>query len=313
MTTRNAQRPARKAVFLVGCDESAGEAIAACFADQAVSLLSFPDAEHAFDALDSSFPHLIVSEMELPGMDGSEFCGRIRGGEDTIDVPFVIYTSEARQQQHLRALKAGADDYIPKTSEAEEVSLRIHRLIERVESLRRLSIIDSLTMLANRRYFDRRLVEECEKFRRYNRPLSLLLFDVDEFKFINDTYGHIAGDKALKSIADVLLNGLRTGDVVCRYGGDEFAVLMPETSLEGAWHASERLRLNVERLRIHAAPQDNTVRAAANIKLSISGGVSTFIDESQRDSMNLLNFADQALLNSKAKGGNTITKYEAAG
>jgi len=222
--------------------------------------------------------------MELPGMDGSEFCGRIRGGEDTIDVPFVIYTSEARQQQHLRALKAGADDYIPKESEAEEVSLRIHRLIERVESLRRLSIIDSLTMLANRRYFDRRLVEECEKFRRYNRPLSLLLFDVDEFKFINDTYGHIAGDKALKSIADVLLNGLRTGDVVCRYGGDEFAVLMPETSLEGAWHASERLRLNVERLRIHAAPQDNTVRAAANIKLSISGGVSTFIDESQRDS-----------------------------
>lgn len=172
------------------------------------------------------------------------------------------------------------------------------RLRQQNGMLRELAVIDELTGLHNRRYLDQRLAYEIERFERYHHPLAVALLDVDFFKRVNDTHGHGAGDEVLKQLAHVATEQVRRVDMVGRYGGEEFAVVMPDTDREGAERALERLRDAVA-----ATPFDT---AAGKLQITISAGVACLAGQWRGDKESVLRAADRALYQAKAQGRNRV-------
>jgi len=165
--------------------------------------------------------------------------------------------------------------------------------------LEALAHIDPLTQLLNRRALTAKLVTELERVRRYNAPLSILMIDVDHFKLVNDTHGHLAGDQVLEEIALLLQRAARSVDTVARYGGEEFVIVLPETGEQGAIAFAERLRAKVES---NVFP----VGKGQEIHLTISTGVSIFAGHNARTAEHLLDSADQALYRAKQDGRNVV-------
>jgi len=170
------------------------------------------------------------------------------------------------------------------------------------QELRRISITDALTGLLNRRYFQERLAEEVDRSTRHGKPLSLMMIDVDYFKEFNDRHGHPAGDKVLVTLARCLREGVRTIDVVSRFGGEEFAVILPETDKAATLEIGERLRREVESLYF---PGEETLPGG---RLTVSLGVATFTEDA-RDLKGLVQKSDRALYQAKAQGRNCIVPY----
>ncbi len=173
--------------------------------------------------------------------------------------------------------------------------IRLYSLVQE------LAITDGLTDIFVRRYFLKRLREEIGRAAHFATSLSFLMLDIDYFKRCNDKFGHLVGDVALRRIADILKDNLRDIDIISRYGGEEFAILLPETTKEGAFVVGERLREAVEKADINAYDE--------NIKLTISMGISTFPDDTSELSQ-LIDRADQMLYKSKEAGRNRVMVYE---
>jgi len=165
------------------------------------------------------------------------------------------------------------------------------------EDLRHLAITDQLTALFNHSFFYIRLEEEFERAVRYDSPLSLILMDIDDFKRINDTYGHRIGDMVLRETSSVIKNSVRKIDVVARYGGEEIAVLLPQTSLSGAIGEAERIRLNIENIKYQEGFDD---------VITVSLGVATYSFENTKRPEDLVNLADKALYEAKDAGKNCV-------
>jgi diguanylate cyclase (GGDEF)-like protein len=175
------------------------------------------------------------------------------------------------------------------------------------ETLRLLAITDSLTDLYNRRYFYELAEIEISKSIRYSRPLSVMMFDLDFFKHINDTFGHTTGDMVLKTVAEITKELLRKSDIIARYGGEEFVVLLPETSAPEASAISERMRKQIENTTIEAGNRQITV--------TVSFGVSDFLRKTNSETQEIIlsefiSSADQALYASKNTGRNKVTVYK---
>ncbi|HEX8597619.1 MAG TPA: GGDEF domain-containing response regulator [Chloroflexia bacterium] len=222
--------------------------------------------------------------------------------------PVIILTGQKDRAVDLEVMKAGATDYLVKGGTDSILLERTVRYASeharRLEVLRDLAIRDELTGLYNRRQMDRLLEEEVTRCLRYNHPLSLIILDIDNFKSINDTYGHLAGDQVLRSVARMFADKLRASDSIARYGGDELAVILPETSESGTLLVAERMRLAV------AAHDFTSVltpaqRAAQFPKLcpTISMGVAC-ASEAAYTAVGLFAAADQALYRAKRSGRN---------
>lgn len=175
------------------------------------------------------------------------------------------------------------------------LALAMERLRATTAEITRLASIDALTGLFNRRHFDARLEAELQRARRRGEPLTLLMLDIDNFKTINDVHGHVVGDRLLRCVADRLRRGVRIFDVCARYGGDEFAILMPSTPIETALLVAERIRVSV---RAHCAHAGSTV--------TVSTGIAHVAGEYH----DLVSIADQALLEAKAMGKNAVRVKE---
>lgn len=180
---------------------------------------------------------------------------------------------------------------------AEELARKLKMVNEK---LRKLSIIDGLTGLYNHRYFQERLREEFERTRRYRHSLSLIMLDIDYFKKVNDTYGHLFGDFVLKELARIIKESLRKTDIAARYGGEEFALILPETEIQGASALGERLRSRVEK---HSFQMKGI---SLHITISL-GAASIFPAESSKTPRDLIETADKALYYSKTHGRNRLT------
>jgi diguanylate cyclase (GGDEF)-like protein len=188
---------------------------------------------------------------------------------------------------------------------AEEHLAEMEAMNRRLEEI---SVRDALTGLYNRRYFGDRLGHEFERSSRHGRPVALLMFDIDHFKRINDTYGHQTGDDVLRAVAQTLINQTRTIDVICRYGGEEFAALLPETPFDGALLLAERLREHVALMELKARAHDHGNGPATDrpVRCTISVGLAMLDRETMKTPDSLVAAADEALYVAKNGGRNRV-------
>jgi two-component system cell cycle response regulator len=207
-------------------------------------------------------PDLVILDVMMPVLDGLQACRLLKEDPLTRHIPVIFLSALDDMDTKISGLALGANDYISKPFRVEEllarvaVAIRLKRerdllrrsadeLRRRAEAASEMSMTDALTGLLNRYGLQRALPRELSEARRYARPLSCLLLDIDFFKTVNDTHGHAAGDTALMQAARVLSESVRGSDVVCRYGGEEFLVLTPETNAAGASALAEKIRLAV--------------------------------------------------------------------
>ena len=255
-------------------------------------------------------PRLAVVDWMMPGMDGLEVCRRIR--QRTTPYAYVILlTARDRQEDVLTGLDAGADDFLTKPFDAVELRARLRsgeRVLElqealfaAVEALRDQATRDALTGLLNRGLVLDGLARELHRAEREERPLSVVVSDIDHFKLVNDTHGHLAGDAALRQTADRMRSVLRGYDLIGRYGGEEFLVVLPGCAIDCAEQVAERIREAVA-----GEPVD-----AAGAKVSVTMSLGVACAEPGTDVYSLIKAADDALYRAKDNGRNRVEKATA--
>lgn len=263
-------------------------------------------------------PDLILLDIMMPGMDGYAVCRELKADPLTGQIPIIFITAMTHIEDEMKGLELGAIDYITKPFSPPIVKARVknhlelkrHRdLLEKVTieldqknlALNLLAREDALTGLANRRYFDEVLATEITRAQRSRQLLSLILCDVDFFKSYNDHYGHVAGDKCLQAIGQVLLRTFkRSSDLPARYGGEEFAVVFPDTPPGNAGLLAEKLRQGI---MAEAIP--HAFSAAAKV-VTLSFGVVEAQPNRERNAEWYIKEADKALYRAKESGRNQI-------
>ena len=263
------------------------------------------DAAEALERANEFHPDLILLDIIMPGMDGYETLTALKKSEKTVDIPVIFITGLSSSEDEMKGLDLGAEDYIAKPFSDAIVKLRVRNQIKMVNQMRaieKLSMIDQLTDIPNRRNFNQKIDMEWRRAVRNQTPISILMIDVDKFKVFNDTYGHQQGDAVLRTVAQTLKHNLkRPADFAARWGGEEFAVLLPVTDIGGALSIGEEMRLSVESTLVPYLDNEYT-----NVTVSI--GVNSQIP-SQTDSMDgFILKADQALYTAKETGRNRVCK-----
>ena len=222
-----------------------------------------PDGNRALELASSLLPDLVLLDVMMPGLNGFQVAEKLQEQQSTRDIPLIFVTAKSELSDLVHGLEF-AVDYISKPFAVPELVARVRaalrmkklqtQLQESNEELSRLALTDGLTGLLNRRGFDSQLEDEIWRARRFGHGLGLLVFDLDRFKTVNDTWGHPQGDIVLRAFADELMNSSRRVDKVARFGGEEFALLLPATDAEGVEFVGEKVREATERMEIECPP-----------------------------------------------------------
>ncbi|MCB9496031.1 MAG: diguanylate cyclase [Fibrobacteria bacterium] len=266
-------------------------------------------------------PDLVLLDVEMPEMDGFELCSALKGEPNLGTVPVIFLTCHDAAQQEATGLALGAVDFISKPPNPPLVTARVRthlRLKHVQDDLRQEAATDPLTGLPNRRHFDERLRHEWLRALRAGSPISLLMVDIDHFKEFNDHYGHQAGDRCLRQVAEGLREAVkRSCDQVIRFGGEEFAIILPDTDGSGARKVASNVVKAIRALKLpHGTSEVDTF-------VTVSCGAATWDEKSaqwdesgsQRRDRNhrlsfsasdLLSASDQALYRAKALGRNRL-------
>jgi diguanylate cyclase (GGDEF)-like protein len=269
-------------------------------------VLTAEDGQQAVELTKLHMPDLILLDVMMPIMDGLQACRVIKSDIQTRDISIIFLSARDETEVKVNGLALGANDYISKPFKAEElmarvsVALRLKRERDQLrvtaEEAHERSMTDPLTGLYNRYGLQRALSREKAEARRYDRPLSCLMIDLDKFKAVNDTYGHPIGDLTIKQVSMILTEALRRSDIVFRYGGEEFLVLLPETDLSGALSLGEKIR-TMALDRIFGSQERHF-----HLTLSV-GAAELHADESGND---MIARADMALYHAKETGRNRV-------
>ena len=252
---------------------------------------------------------LILLDIMMPEMDGYEVCTKLKSNVNTKDIPVVFITAKTDEESIERAYSVGGSDYVTKPFRPKELLARVNRELQLrgyQEELKFLASIDPMTKLYNRRYFNEVATNIIKGKKDKIFELSLIILDIDKFKNINDTYGHTIGDEVIIFIADILRKNQRKRDVICRYGGEEFVVLLPDTSLENAVLVAEKIRKCIAESMIRVAGEES-------FNVTVSIGVSNIDTLYEPNIEAALNRADQALYEAKNSGRNRVCKRAAKG
>ena len=261
----------------------------------------------ALDVLKKSEYSIVFTEYNLPDGSGLDLLETL--SREGIGVPLVVITNKGSEMIASRSIQAGAYDYLPKdrlndnaltriiSNTLEKASLK-RETSEALKKMTEMSIKDELTGLFNRRYFKEAIAREISRATRYNTALSLCMLDLDHFKRVNDTYGHMAGDMVLSKVGDLLTNWVRQSDLVCRYGGEEFAVLLPGTEMETA-------RLVCGRF-MDLLGREVFFYGAKQFKVTISIGIARMDINAADRASDMIDRADKALYKAKQNGRNQI-------
>jgi two-component system, cell cycle response regulator len=265
-------------------------------------------AEAARVELENGLPDLILLDVFMPKVSGFELLRELRSAPRTATTPIILISALSDTQHIVEGLELGANDYVTKPIVMPILTARMEALLRSSELVRRLEVqtellaklaaFDDLTGSYNRRSLFHHLEAELSRSRRYGRSLSVLMADIDHFKKVNDQHGHLVGDQALRWVATTLQNELRSMDFLCRYGGEEFCAILPETNHPGAARAAERIRSALER---HAF-ETNGLR----LPITVSVGGASWTPVENQEIPDLLARADRALLDAKRAGRNQI-------
>jgi diguanylate cyclase (GGDEF)-like protein len=271
------------------------------------------DGKEAWTALKNEGIKLAVLDWMMPEINGIQLCKKIREndhqGEEQKYTYIILLTARDEQKDLIKGFSAGADDYITKPFNHLELKARLKtgkRVIDLQRQLQEQAYRDSLTGLWNRKRMFRILDKEINRAHRNNLPMAILMIDIDKFKSINDTHGHQIGDLVLKEVANILKKSIRNYDEICRYGGDELLVILPDCNPGKTESIAERLRKNVIE---HGIKDDNVT---LNVTLSF-GGASTESFASDVTSEVIIMAADEALLEAKNKGRNCVVLKKITG
>ena len=254
--------------------------------------------------LAADLPDLILLDVLMPGMDGFEVCACLKANAATAEIPVIFITAKNNPEAEMAAFAAGAVDFITKPVNPVTARARIQThltLKQQKDLLRAQAMVDGLTGIANRRFFDERLLAEWRHVQRHQRPLAILMIDIDHFKGYNDHYGHQAGDNCLRRVAVTLSASMqRAHDLAARYGGEEFICMLPECDIEGAISRAEALQAAVAALEIpHAA-------SPTGDHLTLSIGVASTIPSSKSHPDSLVSAADAQLYQAKLAGRDRV-------
>jgi diguanylate cyclase (GGDEF)-like protein len=244
---------------------------------------------------------LILLDIMMPHMDGYEVCKRLKENPQTQNIPIIFITAKTDEDSIEKAYDVGGSDYITKPFRPKELLARVKRELKLQELQQKLELLastDPLTNLYNRRYFQETATNLFALAKRETKEISFIMVDIDKFKNINDTYGHDVGDTVLQTLAKKLLLHHRKSDIVCRYGGEEFFIMLPNTSLKSAVTLAQIMRKDVADLKFNIA--DTTLR------FTISLGVSQTDIAQEIDIEKALKRADEALYDAKESGRNRV-------
>jgi two-component system, cell cycle response regulator len=285
-------------ILLVEDDVELARALGEALASEAYFVEQAGDGKVGVDCALSTRPDLILLDVNLPSLDGFMAAAQLRESPLTRDVPIIFLSARQDLSARVRLLHLENVDFIPKPFRKDDLLARIEQALAGAHARQRLqhrAAVDDLTGLGNLSMFRARLAEEHERVSRYGSPLSLAMIDVDKLKSINDQRGHVAGSDVLRAIGEVLRRHARATDLAVRYGGDEFVVLLPHTTLSEASVFAERVRSEVARLAVHGFCPTVSIGVAALSRL-------------QRDETGaqLLQRADAAAYTAKRQGGNRI-------
>ncbi|MFU8829141.1 MAG: diguanylate cyclase, partial [Phycisphaerales bacterium] len=269
-----------------------------------LTLLSAFSGEEAIEMAADLEPSLILLDLNMPGIDGLETLKRLKDQSETIEIPVIILSGSTTSSDKVVSFGLGATDYVTKPFDVPELRARIAsslRVTRLMRMLAQRAQIDGLTGLWNRAHLNDKLASEIDQSTRTGDPLSLVMCDLDHFKILNDTYGHPAGDLVLQCFARILKAEMRKYDVACRYGGEEFALIVPGTEAAAAAGLCERIRVGIAEARWPRYPE-MTVTGSFGIATSGLAGTSEVSD--------WIEAADRALYSAKEAGRNRVHVFD---
>lgn len=248
----------------------------------------------------SNLPALILLDLEMPGMHGLAVLKELKASPLTQDISVIVISGNLHAADKVKAFELGAVDYVTKPFEMTELKVRLRQALkvrQLIHMLAQRAQIDGLTGLWNRAFFNQRWQEEVARAGRYRSPLSVAMLDIDHFKSVNDTFGHAAGDAALQGTAKLLQRECRQHDLICRYGGEEFVIVMPETAPADAAIVCERIRASIEAQTWTRHPER---------QLTISIGIAGTSGPINLSNEQFVEVADAGLYSAKRSGRNKV-------
>ncbi len=260
--------------------------------DEGYEVITATNGEDALRKACVDNPDLILLDIMMPGMDGLEAQSRLKNDALTAHIPVIFLTARSSGPDKIKGLRRGVDDYITKPFDPDELLARMELILERKNFYEGISMMDALTGAYNTHFFKKQFSLFFNTAKRYKRIFSLTVIDIDNFKQINDTYGHAAGDFILKKFYAIAKDMLRDSDIITRYGGDEFVIILPESTRAQASDTMQRIRSAIEGRRFIVEP------SGAKISFSISAGVAQY-SETIKTEAQLFNFADSDMYQEK--------------
>ena len=261
-------------------------------------------AEEAEEILKNEEINIVIADIKLPGVDGINFTNTIK---KKYDLDVIVMTGYSSEYSYEDAIKNGASDLLFKPLKLNELTLRINRVIKErsllnerdkiIKDLKRLAIEDSLTGLYNSRHFFDQLEKEIKRSERYLHPISLIFIDIDNFKGVNDAHGHMIGDKIISLIAKRIKTCLRSHDTAFRFAGDEFTIILPETT-------SNEAKFVADRIIAKFAHESIVINEKEISKITLSIGIAEY--QRNEDNQQFIHRADLTMYEAKLLKGNSV-------
>ncbi len=251
------------------------------------------NGQQGIDLANQVKPDVIILDIMMPDMDGFEVKAKLNKDPYTALIPVIFLSADISIESKLGGFSLRANDYITKPFNTEELLARICAILTQKHYYENLSLIDGLTGLYNHTFFKQQLLHFFNLAKRYLKPFSLIIADINDLKRINDTYGHLAGDCVLKEFSSIVSHCVRKSDMMFRYGGDEFAILLPETNISQSEAVAKKIIENIS-TGIVCVPNSGT-----EVRFSISIGAAEF-DDTYRNESEIFDRADKKLYKDKA-------------
>lgn len=304
MTPRPHDDPAAKPIVLVIDDaKDVQRLLIAKLRHENMHLVSAHNGREGLAMARELRPSAILLDLDMPDMDGLTVIRRLKADESTQDIAVIVVSSHSRPEHKTAAFELGAVDYVTKPFEFAELRVRLRaalRMRHLVQLLAQRAQVDGLTGLWNRAFFDHRWEQEHSRSARHGHALSIAMIDIDHFKAINDRLGHAAGDVVLQGVARIMQEQARRTDLVCRYGGEEFVLILPDTGTQDATVLCERIRAAVA----------SATWPETGLVCTISVGIAGASGATPHTSQHWVQIADRNLYASKQSGRNRVVSSD---